>query len=631
MKVKVAAVALVAALSAAAFEKPTLFNGGFETVDATGHASDWNYPKGSFKVDPAGGMNGTKALCFSGSATDYKASIQQRVLVVPGVRYDFGCMIRTEKLEGEGMGARICVQFEDQYGRYIDGQYNAARAKGTKAWMRSSARTMPAPPKSYWATVRVEVIGPCTGKAAFDDVFFTCRDRQAVECLFCDCYRDEAVDGEVTFGAGINATALKADGKPYACRFVFTDADGARQTVKPDVRTSEKALVTLPVARLALGPSPVACVITDARGKEVGRQQMTFTRLKERVSRRVAFDRRGRCLVDGKPFFPLGMYWSVAKPYHTFKLPEIDEAGVKTFADSPFNCTMAYKAPSREQLDILHRHGIKSIYCIASKFGGDWDPSGKDPARRHAPDAAKRIAEVRDHPAVLAWYLQDERPISMKEELVARRRTANELDPDHPTWICVYQFADTQEYYQTTDVMGTDPYPIAGSPLSLAYKWSSAVRDASFGLKPFWQVPQAFDWATFRKTNRDDRMPTEAEMTNMAWQNIAGGANGLVFYSFTYLYQCKSTPFEKAWADTRAAAQTVRDRFDMLLSDGTPPTFTVSNDQVVARTWRQGRKVWVLAVNTTQEPQQATVRLEGGKSLDFALKALEHKIVDLSD
>lgn len=594
MRCMVAVFVLLTAGPVLAHEATVLFNGDFETVDSSGHVSDWNYPADMFAVDSSGGMNGTKALRFSGSTGGYGSSIQQRVRVVPGRRYDFGCMIRTDDLKGTGMGARICVQFEDVYGRFIEGQYQAERLMGTHDWTKSFARTQVTPKEAFWATVRVEVVGPCVGKAVFDDVYFRCDDRQAVECIFSDRYRDEASDGEVTFGAGVNAAALASVGKPYSAKFAYVDANGESRFVKPAFRTGSKALLTLPVSELTLGESKVAFVISNASGKEIGRKELTFLRSREKVRRRVSFSRSGLCLVDDKPFFPLGMYWSVPKPYHTFKLPEIDEKGVKTFSDSPFNCVMAYKAPSVEQLNVLHRHGIKSIYNLASSFG-------------NAAEAARRIKEVKDHPAVLAWYLQDEKPISMLDDLIMRRRTANGLDPDHPTWICVYQYADAAEYYRTTDVMGCDPYPVSSSPISLPYKWATAVRDSSFGLKPFWQVPQAFDWGTFRTGHVGDRMPTEAEMKSMAWQHIAGGANGLIFYSFTYLYQCKSTPFEKAWADTRTAAQTIKDNFDILLSEDAPPTFEVKD--AVARTWRRGKKVYALVLNHETKPVRARFKL----------------------
>ena len=141
-------------------------------------------------------------------------------------------------------------------------------------------------------------------------------------------------------------------------------------------------------------------------------------------------------------------------------------------------------------------------------------------------------------------------------------------------------------------------------------------------------------------------MPTRDEMRNMAWQGIAGGANGLVFYSYTYLMKSPTTPFDKGFADVCAVAQEVRNLFPVLLSDGTPPIFAVKDDNLAVRTWCKGGKLYLLAVNRTCDELKGTVMLredftnakaimgEGfmkaeGRVLSFAFKPIGVTMLEL--
>jgi hypothetical protein len=318
------------------------------------------------------------------------------------------------------------------------------------------------------------------------------------------------------------------------------------------------------------------------------------------------------------------MYWSVSKPYHPYQLPVIDADTIKTFVKGPFNCVMPYKQPTREQMDICHANGIKVIYPSYSKG---------------------TITAFKQHPALLAWYVNDEKGIDHLKELTVRQRTVQENDPDHPTWMCVYQYGQIRDLMPTFDCMGVDPYPIPSSDIGMVYDWASTAHGGAMGMRPLWQVPQAFDWASFRKDGKG-RMPTCEEMKNMTWQGIAGGANGLIYYSYTYLMKSPTTPFEKAFADVCAAAQEVKNLVPVLLSDGKAPRFKSSSLSLAVRTWRKGRKLYMLAVNRTREDLKGTVTLDenftnakpimgegftkaDGRVLSFALNPIGQTMLEL--
>lgn len=608
-----------------------LLNGDFETVDGSGRAVDWAYESKYFRVDRAGGRNGTSGMLFDNRGDGCGSPLLQRVRVRPGMKYMFGAWIKPDKLEGKGFGGRICILWEDKYGRSLDGYYISGHIRGGGDWRLSEGTTTKAPPTAMWATVRPEIVAPISGRAWIDDVFFAPADTRPVIGLFSSAYRGEVASGDVVFAAALSPVANPSV-THETCRAVFswTGPDGKEHTSEAEHVEAQMAKLTIPVSELKDGESTVVFrMIGKADGVEYWREETKIRRVGALRKRRVTFDQRGRTYIDGKPFFPLGMYWSVAKKYHQFKLPNINATSIVTYAESPFNCVMPYAGLSPEQLDICQRHGIKVIYPLLNDFSGnDWDPTGKDPARAYPKAAYRHIKSYKSHPALLAWYLNDERSVREIVNLRGRQRVAEALDDDHPSWICLYQFDQVAEYMGTFDCVGTDPYPVGGSPLCRAYEWADATKRGTMGVRPMWQVVQAFDWSIFRgKPQETDRMPTREEMKSMAWQAIAGGANGLIFYSYTYLMANPKVPFDKAWSDVKAVAEEVNDSLDILLSDGEPPRVESGNAQVRVRSWRDGDKRYVLAVNLKKEPSKSLIAIDGGaKDLRLRAGTAEYKV-----
>jgi hypothetical protein len=87
-------------------------------------------------------------------------------------------------------------------------------------------------------------------------------------------------------------------------------------------------------------------------------------------------------------------------------------------------------------------------------------------------------------------------------------------------------------------------------------------------------VPQVFDWGAYRKgaAREKTRAPTLAEMRAMAWQCVAAGANGLVFYSFFDLFAMSDRdPFERRWSDVCAMGEEIKRYLPIMLSVETLP------------------------------------------------------------
>jgi hypothetical protein len=282
--------------------------------------------------------------------------------------------------------------------------------------------------------------------------------------------------------------------------------------------------------------------------------------------------------------------------------------------------------------------------------GTRWAPKGIKTEADETRYIKDRVKRFKDHPALLAWYLNDELPLTMLPRLAARRDLMEKLDPGHPGWSVLYQYNSIREYMPSFDVVGTDPYPIPSKPAAMATEWTKKTVRGTLGCKPVWQVPQAFNWAGYRKTPEEKakcRAPTEAELRSMCWQCIACGANGLVMYSWFDLWkEPNGVPFAQRWAEVCRVGQEIKEQIPVLLATGPAPTVSGAPAELAVRTWGKDGAAYVLVVNTTGEPRTASLTLSEpfaaaqrvfgpepklvGASLGLALAPLEPALVRLT-
>src|SRR6266566_1640989 len=114
---------------------------------------------------------------------------------------------------------------------------------------------------------------------------------------------------------------------------------------------------------------------------------------------RVAFNEEGIALVNGKPFFPLGVF---TYELNSEVLAELHEV----------QCNTILNGFAPNQLDLIEQHGLMAVCGTTS----DW------------------LELAPHHPALLAWYLDDE-PENRGVNPESERRRYLDLktrDPDHP-------------------------------------------------------------------------------------------------------------------------------------------------------------------------------------------------------
>ena len=586
---------------------------GFESA-ASGDTSAWSPAKARYRYVSGEGRNGSAAVRFDVEKGMPYSFPMQKISLEPGGRYRFEAWVRTKDVAGRGAGASLYAGWSDADGKHLGGG-SAEGVKGTcDEWTLISV-TMDVATNVASFTVGPYMTGSMTGTAWFDDVRITRLKRPVLGPLVSSAYRDEAAGGKVVFSCEPTAEFVR---RGLSAVYAFKDGSGAIRKVKAGF-DGDSLQAAVDVASLPLGESRVVLALLDKDGSVVESQRLRFNRLRAERKLPVRFDAGNRLIVDGRPFLPVGVY-----------LSRYSQEAVADLKASPFNCVMSYQRLTREQMDEFHAAGIKVIYSIKEVYRGrPGCPAEITDAASEDAWVESHVRSLMDHPALLAWYVNDEMCDAWEERLRRRYELLRRTDPGHPVYAVLCQIGSLRRVLGTFDVIGTDPYPVGRKdpePISMVADWTERTRRAVFGGKPVWQVPQIFDWGGYKTWKGfTTRAPTEAEMRNMAWQCVASGADGVVPYNYSGLKlrePAKRNPFEVQWAKVCCVYGEIRSHEKVLLSTEAPPAVGGAPRGVFARAWRHDGRDWILAVNTNGEAVECSLDVERRGSVAFRLEPL---------
>ncbi len=260
---------------------------------------------------------------------------------------------------------------------------------------------------------------------------------------------------------------------------------------------------------------------TDAEGEAIGRAETMVSEMEKWItengfawsppakppSQRLALRDDGTVLVDGKPFFPLGLY-------------NVSEASdVEELARLGFNTV--FNSGNEEFLDACDR---SDVMFIAHGPGENMQNfSSLVRVRRH-------MEEVYWRPSLLAWYVVDEPSLRSVPVEVIRRASdlVKTIDPHHLTLICDGAPYRSKPYQSLADVACPAHYPIwKQQSLTLVARCLDETVSAIGDEQPLWFVVQAFTW-------RNIRFPTVQEERCMTYLAVIHGARGISWYAYKY-------------------------------------------------------------------------------------------------
>lgn len=557
-------------------------------------------PDGDYRYADGVGWEGRRAILFESDEPCKGKCPSVELDVNPGYQYEFTAIIRHNLAEG-GI-PEMALSWFDANGRRI----SAAVAKPLNdnevlpdGWVRYGAKTPIIPAHAARAILHVYVCHGGKGTAVFDRFTLKRLDAKWVGPLLTSAYQNVAVGGKVRFAVPLyHFESLRIPKNEVRAEFSFVGADGKPLVLPPSAIDGRHAEVSVDVSRLAKGRhSAVFELKTDKRS--YGSSKCVFSRVEVLPERRVWIDSRKRLIVDGKPFFMLGMYWR-----------KVTDDELDVFCPSPFNTILPCQRPVRAQFDLCQKRGLKMCYPFEHRY----DVPGEDT------NVVRIVKDLKDHPSLLLWYLNDERPASLVNQVRKRHDLVLSLDDQHPTWSVTDKPTLCRDFLGTFEIFGTDAYPIGNStprysrPLEMVLSYSRIAREGCMDLYPMWHVPQAFDWRWFRKNWKDYldvRYPTREELRQMTWQYLSAGANGIMYYSFNTLRDyAKGADFDAKWAELKEIAAEVKSFEKVFLADEDHPTVTGTTAHVGARAWRCDGEIWLLAVNATRSSQKASLRLD---------------------
>ncbi len=317
----------------------------------------------------------------------------------------------------------------------------------------------------------------------------------------------------------------------------------------------------------------------------------------------------GGLIVSKRSFFPFGFY-CYSPVYPT--LPE--EEAVKGFNFiSPYQRIVPETFNERKAyMDRCAQLGIKVHYNLLSLSGSGGVSSRIDGLtdEEKKERLINEITALRDHPALLAWYIADE-PTGSKispEFLESVYRIVKEADPWHPvSMVFNAPFMSSVRYVNAMDIVMADPYPVPVSPVTMAGDVAGQLWGEFKGKKPVWIVPQAFGGGEWWQ-----REPTLQELRAMTYQSIIKGARGIQFFIRQGLNLFpKSTA---AWGECGRIASEIAELTPWLLSDEeTIPVRSGSQNIMVTSSVHDGR-LMIMAANRINSPQIAGFTITGAPS-----------------
>lgn len=591
-------------------------NPGFENG-----AADWSIPANTAQVADDVARSGNKSLEYTNTdPKQYKFFRQKLEGIKPGQYLQFSVWVKGKDLNG--LGATLYVQSLDAKNKYINGSYPAGFS-GTNDWRQIKDNFLvPEDAASTWVLLYLK--RDVTGTAWFDDVEVRVVEPEPfIPFLRFPNYRGQVQQGDNTSwkmdveinpqpewqntAISIHQSLMNAAGK------VLLEKTSAAATSDKIAKFTFDPPVNLPVGDYTLQQS-----ITAPDGAK------TTTKFPIHVVQKmpkVYIDKDGFTVVDGKRFFPLGLYLGDEKQTTDEHLQRINDGGFNTILTYGYG----YRQPNpKAYMARAQKHHLHVIYAMSDMLLKlqQGTPKENQPTYDLMESYLKMI---RDEPNLLAWYINDERPPGWLSRLKKVYDLCTQLDPHHPTFqvLANGQTSALEKYFSVTDVLGNDPYPVGRvgeTDLTMTSEHTTNTVEAAHGAKSVWIVPQMMDWAVYKK-NQESHSPSLDELRNQAYQAIIGGAKGLIFYTYYDMFFEKyprndstrnEALFLKRWANAAAMGQEIKALIPAILNGQNIALSLPQSASIKASALEYQNDLLILLANPYYEEKSVTLELPQG-------------------
>jgi len=318
----------------------------------------------------------------------------------------------------------------------------------------------------------------------------------------------------------------------------------------------------------------------------------------------VYHDTEHRLWVSGRQVFPVGIYYVM------------DTEGLQTVAEAGFN--MAVVPSTKASYVLAENAASKGVGLIVSS-----------PSTRR--DFWERKQEKFGDMASFVGWEGVHRPdakLVHPEVMLALYQIMCEVSPNHPV-IMPLRYAETAaEYARATDVIVPWELPVPRMPITRVADLVDKMRQATEGRKPVWALIQATGKAWAEDNTLDDttdgRMPTVAEVRALAYTSLVHGAEGLLFYAYNLVRSDKQRNYEmdrdapELWEGLKTLNSQIAALAPLISKRSLRTMLPPAADGLVhMATWVDQDNAVAIAVNTTDMPAAATIRIPGATATDM--------------
>ncbi len=436
------------------------------------------------------------------------------------------------KVSGKGASARFQVATAPDVNGFPGRFTEFAGPDGEAAsWFVKNGSELPAfPPDAKWIRYRTELLSSDAAPAVLEKVEFAGNVDSAWKTAF-DVTPPLVVRTSVSPSLDVaGAVAVKTtDDSGIDWPSIQLTLDG-KDVTKRIVRTPEGFSVR-PEKPFGMGLHTLRVKLRDLCGNSTDTPLFFFFGEAARTGI-VSLRDDGMTLIDGKPFFPIGIY-NVTKCDFNGKSYD---AAFRDLKAAGFNFAQTYAtkrdAAFRDFMEAAGKYGFR--LWIAGE-GGSNDDDLTRIARSLIPD--------RLNPAVLAWYVGDDTavyntPDQLKERTGLVTAIAPHLITAQADNVLGREGSRYRPFVRSTKAFMPEIYPVRENTKKDAeacVAWVirdmkqcfADIRAEKAAPRTVWPIIQYFDgWKMWK------RFPTPLELRAMSYAAIIHGAHGIVWYTY---------------------------------------------------------------------------------------------------
>ncbi len=424
-------------------------------------------------------------------------------------------------------------------------------------------------------------------------------------------FEQTAPENADTTGPVISIESGSLEKRDQPLVFAVSDASGVKtdsielhvddKPIEAAVRKAGAALHAFPKGGWEQGAHKVTILAKDGKGN--AGEESRWIVVAPPPPQKIVWTRDRGVLFGDRHRLPLGIYQVTEKD-----MPRVKAAGFDFVHNYEWEGSQD-DVKARAYLDAAQRNGLTAF--VGFDRGG---ASRNGLCQMNLAHVSRRIAALRDHPALLAWYLFDEPDLSHQyvspHNMVQLYEHVRRLDPYHPV-IVTFAIGDSpSKYPRCYDVYWTMVY-------STTDKLDDKMRRdlAVIGDTPLMAICHSYDQkqaAAFKAGEPVSDAAFAPDLRLMranAFASLANGTSGMCWWWYgnnrkTFL-SVGDVPH--AWAWLTQVVKELRELEPLLTAEGKPLEVKATPPDAPLRLWgrRVGAKTTLIAVNLHDKPLEA--------------------------